>query len=180
VRTFELPANTWVVVLADTWLVRDRGTRAGFWIQYDPETGVRGAAISLGSTNLLDERTLASIDPATGELYGIAPATMERRRIEVDTGPGKLAAVISASATRWGVLRAPGGAPTVILRYETAPKRWRVAYGRLDAGRIVTTDHANDLTLLGFDGDDAVIAIVDERRIERLRFGGGRDVLFPR
>ncbi len=178
VRRFTSPANTWVVVLADTWLVRDRGTRT--WITYDPETEMRGESVSLQSINLLDERTLVSIDAETGELFGLAPATMERRRIEVDAGPGKLVAVIAASATRWGVLRSPGGAPTVVLRYETGPKQWRVAYGRYRDGRIITTDHANDLTLLGFAGDDAVIAIVDERRIERLRFGGGREVLFPR
>lgn len=187
-RVFEIPSRAGVFVLRDTWLFLepfDRPSSTWPWVQYDPETGQRGVGFELETfvPCMLDEHSVLDVDRSTGTLERVIVATGERLLVGVE-GPAPRGLLTTVHAASWRALgariRAPDGATVVALSYADPARAHSVALAKIIDGRAVLTDGVRHIEAIGFTDPDSVIALVDARRIERLRFGGGRELLFPR
>lgn len=184
-RVFEIPSRAGVFVLGDTWLFRETFTRPAPWVQYDPETGQRGAGLELAAhwPCMLDTQSVLDVDRQTGTLERVVAATGERSLIGVE-GPAPRGMLTAVHAAFWRALGAcicaPDGATVAMLSYSDPSRAHAVALAKIHDGRAVLTDMVTHVEAIGFTDSDSVIALVDSRRIERLRFGGGRELLFPR
>ena len=186
-REFEFGFDPLPVIRRGIWVARTEGRRApgdrSRWRLFDPETEafapLRGLEEGDKLGPLIDDRRFVAYTAGKQALWLLDPESGERTRLRLPPleGGGLLSAGHPAGS--WGGARTPSGAPIVQLRFDTARQ---TCLAVIVNDELVCTPPVNGLLeLVACPGDDTVLAVVERRTLERLRFGSTeREVLFPR